>query len=431
MNNSRHTSLGQTMAQMRRRYQTRSSGGSGTPYTPSGMPPVAIVEGDQVVALKTMDDPATGTTTTKATANFNGSKSHDPDDGTSPGQGIIKYSWSFPGGNPESFESKIGSPEFTSSASTTYTTPGEKTVTLTVTDNDDPAETNTTTFTATVAKITPVLTPKDNFAGRSNSRFGRREPITLSYTIEPSGVTAADLGGLKWEIEPGDGTLTPIRKKPGHYPYIAPDTPGNVTLKLKIESGPSAGVVQTQEIKVVKPKGRLVKAPNTQIGHLHNVFSVGFTAKIYLDPKDVSFSHLSFREQKAKPHVIEGYFLRNTPPHQRNHRLGEWHKIGPGNIKTGCEAAVDRVGTKIKARDWSPGELIWIIPWEVGWQVQKKGDDGVIRIRMETLEIQEVWQRAYAADVRGTAAIQKGGVGPFSAPLLAPTVRPDDDWRLW
>ena len=188
MNNSRRTSLGQTMAQMRRRSNTRSTQSNSGAYSPwGGMPPVAIVEGDQVVVLKTMDDPATGTT--KATANFNGSKSHDPDDGINPGQGIIKYWWSFPGGNPESFESKIGSPEFTSAASTTYTTVGEKTVTLTVTDNDD--ETSTTTYTATVAKITPVLTPKDNFAGRSYSRFAIAEEIDLNFTVEPPSITAA------------------------------------------------------------------------------------------------------------------------------------------------------------------------------------------------------------------------------------------------
>ena len=93
--------------------------------------PVADARGEKVVRLKTMDDPTTGTTTTSAPANFNGMYSYDPDDGTGLGEGISQYSWNFPGGDPESFES-----ETESAASTEYSTVGEKTVTLTVTDND-------------------------------------------------------------------------------------------------------------------------------------------------------------------------------------------------------------------------------------------------------------------------------------------------------
>lgn len=435
INQSQHTSLSQTMAQMRRRYNTRSTGGSDTPYngydpspspSPSGMPPVADAGSNQIEALKTMDNPKTGMKETKAVFRFNGSGSHDPDDGTGPGEGITNYSWSFPGGNPNHIEG-----ETKSAVSTEYTTVGDKIVTLTVTDNDDPAESSAATVTATVAKITPVLTPKDNFAGRSNSRFGIREPITLSYTIEPSGVTAADLGGLKWEIESGGGTLTPIRKKPGHYSYIAPDTPGTVKLKLEIERGPSAGVVRTQKIEVVKPTGRLERVPNTPIGHLHNVFSVGFTAFIYLGPKDVSFSHLQFREGKADPDSISGYFDRHLSLKERKHPEGSWQAIGTGNITTGCKAVIDRVGVKMLPRDWSPGELTWLIPWEVGWQTQKVGDDGVTHISMEASEFKKAFSRVFSLDHTGTAHIQKDREGPFSAPLRAPTVRPDDAWPQW
>ncbi len=180
MNRSRHSSLSQTMAQMRRRYNTRSTRGSNTPYngydpspspSPSGMPPVAIVEGDQVVVLKTMDDPATGTTTTKATANFNGSKSHDPDDGTSPGQGIDEYLWDIPGGDPDSSTDPT--------VSTTYTTVGEKNVTLTVTDNDDPAESTSTTVTVTVLKLSLDQQPET---------ITRGDDVTFTAIIEPSGL---------------------------------------------------------------------------------------------------------------------------------------------------------------------------------------------------------------------------------------------------
>ena len=50
-NRFQSTLLSQTMAQMRRRYNTRSTEGSATPYTPytpdtTGMPPVADADVD-------------------------------------------------------------------------------------------------------------------------------------------------------------------------------------------------------------------------------------------------------------------------------------------------------------------------------------------------------------------------------------------------
>ena len=79
------------------------------------------------------------------TVTFDGSQSHDPDDGTTPGQGINRIFWDY-GDNTISGE-KPGS------ASThTYNQPGEFEVTLTVLDNDTPqgVDTDKVTIDSTV-----------------------------------------------------------------------------------------------------------------------------------------------------------------------------------------------------------------------------------------------------------------------------------------
>ena len=142
MNRSRHTSLSQTIAQMRRRNAARSSGGSGTPYTPytpstGGVPPVANADMDQIVAI----NPDTG----NVEVQFNGSNSHAPDVGTNPGDGIDSYAWNFDDGS-------TGSGEMPTHP---YTSAGTYTVTLTVTDKDKPAKSSSTTIEVTVVSIEP------------------------------------------------------------------------------------------------------------------------------------------------------------------------------------------------------------------------------------------------------------------------------------
>ena len=190
INQFQHTSLSQTMAQMRRRYNTRSSGGSDTPYNgydpspppTSGMPPVADLRGDRFVALETMDD-STGTSI--ARARFNGSYSYDPDDGTDRGEGITNYSWNFPGGDPNHVEG-----ETKSTVSTEYTTVGDKIVTLTVTDNDDPAESSAATATVTVLKLS--LDKPETIT--------RGDAVPFRAIIEPSGLNLNPTFSWKYTV---------------------------------------------------------------------------------------------------------------------------------------------------------------------------------------------------------------------------------------
>ena len=164
---SQNASVSQTIAQIRYYYQARSAQSNTGPYSPyspyspvspsppispspptspSNQAPKAKVDVDQLVALKTKVDSKTGKITHSVTVPVDGSKSHDPDDGTTPGQGITEYSWTFPGGKPKNANKPT--------ASTKYTTPGTKRITLSVRDNDDPARTASRTIKITVIKLT-------------------------------------------------------------------------------------------------------------------------------------------------------------------------------------------------------------------------------------------------------------------------------------
>ena len=67
---------------------------------------------------------------------------------------------------------------------------------------------NTLTANVIVFELATTLTPDDNFAGRSLESLGIHERVTLGASITPSGLTAADLGGIQWVQDPGGGTLT-------------------------------------------------------------------------------------------------------------------------------------------------------------------------------------------------------------------------------
>ena len=167
-NRFQSTSLSQTMGRMRRRYNSKSSGGSAaprTPYTPSGMPPVADAGDDQTVDVDT-----------DVTFDGSGSRAHA-------GRTITSYSWNF--GSDATPATGTGV-----SPSCTYSTPGEKTVTLTVTDSG--GDTDSDTMTVTVSEpIVLTLTGPDTVTRGDATRY--------TASITPAGLTLDTTPTFKWK----------------------------------------------------------------------------------------------------------------------------------------------------------------------------------------------------------------------------------------
>ena len=251
MNKSRHTSLGQTMAQMRRRYQTRSSGGSAaprTPYTPDGMPPIADAGSNQVVSLETMVDPTTGTTTTSVTVNFDGSNSYDPDNSTNPGDGIVSYKWRFGDGDNSTGTGKT--PEHT------YTAPGTYTVTLTVTDDEGDEASDTMTV---AVKALPVADAGDDQTVELDSNTNS---VSVSFngsnSYDPDNGTNPGDGIVSYEWSFGDGS-TGSRATPSHI-YTST---GTYTVELTVTDDENNTDSDSITVTVSEPLPLTLTGPNT------------------------------------------------------------------------------------------------------------------------------------------------------------------------
>lgn len=266
------------------------------------------------------------------------------------------------------------------------------------------------TANVTVVAITPVLTPADNFTGRSTTRFGVGEVVALSFTATPT-ATAAALGGLRWFITSGGGALTGTGNA-GTATYTAAATAGSTTLQLKIASGAATGtVVATKTITIVAPTNmHMTQAPGTNIFHIQNTWSIGFKGAPFLRPTDVSFRNAWITEGAVNA-VASGYLASlNGTPHTPTATgipcLG-------GNATTGTPVnAVDTIGnglTGMMTAPYSNGDFLWAIPWRYG-------------ITQTTATTQFTTANHHAtSDATGKATITKKDAGPFSRVPSDPT----------
>src|SRR5262245_325979 len=218
-----------------------------------------------------------------------------------------------------------------------------------------------------------TLTPEDNFAGRSTRDFGIGESITLGFRDDDGTSTpdrAQRLGGLRWELVSGGGTLAAYNNN-GVGGYTAPATAGTVVLRLRRLSGPAnRQTIGTYTLNVVAPRGAsIVRDTSAPLYHLQNTCSVGFLGLIYLSPRNVSFRGLIVREGTCRANAT-GFFrcydgLQHSP--------GDPNVAGGGNLQTGCPLTdPDSVRMAPDHRRSPPvtlgppfdtGDFLWRIQW--------------------------------------------------------------------
>jgi hypothetical protein len=254
--------------------------------------------------------------------------------------------------------------------------------------------------------ITPVLTPHDNFAGRSNTRAGVGELIDLSFAAVPA-ASAADFGGLRWFVGSGGGIVTGTGGNDGRGLYTAPSSGGLETLELKVASGPSTGlVVGSCTITIVEPSDAVMtQRPGSGILHLSGSWSCAFLGEIFLRPTDISFANIQMGEGTAS--AAASGFLSSL--NGMLHSAGPMCTVGPGDILQGCKVnTLDRVITGKLDPPFSDGDFLWSIPWL--FAVSGSGPK-----QFTTAD-----HRA-TSDASGQATISKKGAGPFSRSANDPT----------
>lgn len=255
-----------------------------------------------------------------------------------------------------------------------------------------------------IPTVNGVMTPRDNFAGRSTTDFGVAEVIDLSFA---STATAASLGGLKWSVAGGGGVLSSVTSA-GTATLTCPDAADTVNLELKIETGSNAGfVVARQAVKVVAPNDALMVKDGRAIRHANNTWSAGFYGEIFLRPMNVSFSRIEFQEGAA-PAVASGFLAHwNGLNHNPSSAA---MSVGGGNSATGSKVnAIDNVHTGTLGSPYAVGDFNWPIPWQY-------------RVGTGAWTTFTTANHHATSDALGTATIEKKGEGPHSKVPGDPTV---------
>ena len=220
---------------------------------------------------------------------------------------------------------------------------------------------NTVTINAIVYEFEGTFTPADNFSKRSTMYYGLEEEVGLGFNTDPWSVPCNCIGGLTWsKSDPSQpGTIGNIDSYYGTANYDAGASDGGVWLKLTIDSGPSKGQYYTCHKNVVKPSGTRMTRATGNVKHNYGTASAGIVLYYWLDPKNVSFSNLTFGEDSCPATGSTGIYVTAPPG---NHPQNTFGSILGGNITTGCRVQ-GTDGAWTERYPWgSGGTFTWSIP---------------------------------------------------------------------
>jgi hypothetical protein len=262
---------------------------------------------------------------------------------------------------------------------------------------------NTVTVNVIVYDFEGVLSPAEKFDGRSLTSFGIAEDLELESEIDPTGVTPAQVGGLRWSYYGDNGTLSNVDASSGTADYRIGTFPCSVFyLVLTVDSGPSSDSFKLCVGSKVFPSGSVVQKSEC-LWHNENSFSIGLLTDFYLSPKNVSFANIQFKEGQCTG-TATGWFVGRLPSLVHD-AWDNWYDVGEGNIDTGCKVLLSggdeaKAGPIYDPFPYADGVFYWNIPW-----LSKVGavEDDFDYAHQE-----------FTVDETGRATVQKGSVGPHA-----------------
>jgi hypothetical protein len=191
-------------------------------------------------------------------------------------------------------------------ASGTYSIFVKAIVTWTKSTGGTVSEAGEITFDLPVVGVAKLQSMPDNFEGRDLDYYGVCELIDLSFQTVPTGISAYNIGELKWGITSGGGVLTD--KGDGTGIYECADVADEVTLELEL--------TMFAQKKGPPPKGivppnahAMMQAPES--GFWHEKGKQGCIALLLFwskGPKNVSFAQIQCQEGESAGITGTGLF---------------------------------------------------------------------------------------------------------------------------
>jgi hypothetical protein len=190
-------------------------------------------------------------------------------------------------------------------------------------------------------------TEEQDLPNRSRTRIGVGETVTLKATPGPA----------TWTVASGAGVLSSTSGE--SVRFTASEDAGSAQI-----SAAANGCQASITFSVVAPSGVVMKRkPGTRKSHTKGKPSTGMIVDVYVQPADVSFRNVTFREREAYA-VGTGWFEE----YFRTHQVG--HHPNPDSWSVeGVDPALGskfRGGDRIEAHADSvgAGTITWSIPWE-------------------------------------------------------------------